>query len=702
MIEVIQAPANNRVLADGNDTLIKIQTSISGDYFLRALIFVDDAQDPFLSQAWSKDENGLAVFNLKHLYYSYFKNAFPADPDDVNTGFRILPGLFKKISITLQEFQVGGTIAINELDLSDFYMIKNAKPQIFDDGNTVTFLDLPQENIKALRSGNFTFPLFLKSGASCTAEILDDQQNVIDSIELQNYPSQVLQFDLNLQNYDLSNYAHIFVKFTTSQDSVQKKLVLLDETVFPPKQIFYLNNFGIYCIAYLTGRKEDSHDLNPKSYAQHDGTSVTYDIEDTKEIQLSSGYGYKDISELIHSIATSLDIRMAFDGIWERVSSETKKVLSHRDNQYIYGDALKFSRLNVANFTNENTYTYVPELADIVKTGPENQEIIISKQDFLDAYTATQSATKIRISSLPDDGSVKYETSGGVVNLSDQAANNPEIIPLTLDLDDFIELRYTPDPAQFGEPLDTIKIQLGTAVIWSNVADLILNITEDVSVEYPPTITANIYQYAAIDLSGNGSKQIQAAVSHPYGDPFTIAWTVLNGAPITFDDDTIQSPTLTFSGAADDTDYQIKITATNTDNGLQSEKIITVRTSSYSVSVSSSVKTGSTIYSQKYDLLISGGAPGETVTFKRQISAYDFRQWVIYNDDLPEEQLFKTNISEITVILDQNGEILIPIEIYNESSSVPVWISLEILSVSGAQIIDTDNDFERVEFYAQN
>lgn len=151
-------------------------------------------------------------------------------------------------------------------------------------------------------------------------------------------------------------------------------------------------------------KKENNNSLSPLSYAQFDGTEVTYDVEDVKELRLNSGYGYKDITALVHTIATSVDVRIQVEGYWERVKSETKKVQRFVDNQFIYSEALNFSRVNVANFTNENTFALIPEVRDITKEGDENALITITKAEFLAVYVATQSATRLRIRNLPKMG----------------------------------------------------------------------------------------------------------------------------------------------------------------------------------------------------------------------------------------------------------------------------------------------------------
>ena len=439
MIELVQAPDRHRVIADGNDTLIQVRTTTGGDHYVRAIIYIDDVE--FLKQGWSKDEDGLCSFNLKHLYYAYFENTFSPD---FTTGFHSRSGLFKRVKIVTEEYQVGGSIPISTLTLPEFHILKNHKPQVFDDTRTIAFLDLPQENINVSRDEGFRFPLYVRAG-ELTISVLNDLGEVIFSQTVLNDAAHSSQYELNFADLVIDGLDTVFVRFSTSQDSVQKKLKFINESIFPAKKIFYLNNCGFYIAAYLLGRKEDMHSLSPKSYAQFDGTEVTYDVEDVKELQLNSGFGYKDITSLVHTIATSLDVRMKLEGFWERVKSETKKITKFVDNQFIYSEALKFSRVNVANFTNADSYTRMPEVADIVKTGDENAQIQISKAEFLAAYTSTEPATRLRIRKDAVNGKISYQTSAGTYNLSDMVANDPSILPYAIPLEDFVALIYQPN-----------------------------------------------------------------------------------------------------------------------------------------------------------------------------------------------------------------------------------------------------------------
>lgn len=687
MIELIQAPAVNRVIADGNETLIKINSSSSGGYFLRALIFIDDDPDPFLSQSWSKDEQGLSVFNIKHLYYAYFENYFTPD---LQPGFNPHAGLFKKVKIILKEYAVGSEISLSTLELPIFYLIKNHKPQIFNDQLSVSILDLPQENIKVPRSGGIIFPLFLKSGPSLTVKILDDKQNIISTSELLDYESQITSYHIDFNEMALQAYPFIFVKFETSQDSALKKIVFIQENIYPVKQLFYLNNFGVYCLAYLTGKKSISHDLAPMSYTQFDGSDVTYDVEDNKEIELSSGFGYNDITALIHTIARSLDVRLLFDGNWERVRSETKKISKYADNQFIYEDLLKFSRINLPDFTNEQAYGIRPILEDLVKTGDENDVIEISKAELLDLFTATQSATRMNIRDLPINGKLSFENDQGVFALSDMAANTPGIIPYIIDLATLIKISYQPDQTLFGAPLDEIAFQMGPDVLWSNIAAIKFNVIDIPDANLPPAIQVNTIQEIALDANGAASQIINAIISDPEGDPVEILWEVLNGAPITFDDPTISAPIMTLTGAASNTVYDIKVTATDTNNNLTATKTIKVITSSYLLEISGFASAPGTADEIDYDVNLTGGQPNQNavISFNLQAFAFDQTAVIFLND--PNEKILSGGGSGFLeqITLSSSGSLNFQVKLQNISMEYGMTLTIRIESVEGNQFIN--------------
>jgi len=692
MIEIVQVPDRFRVIADGNDTLIKLQANPNGGYFVRAKIYVDDLPDPFLVQGWSKDDAGLCEFNLKHLYYSYFVNTFSSA---ITTGFNPKPGLFKKIKIIAEEYLVGGTVPVATLNLPEFYLIKNLRPYKFEDSKTVSFLDLPQENINVDRESGFVFPLFLKAGAALTVDILDQLGAVLYTTQLLNYSTQLTQYEMLFSDYDLSANQYVFIRFATSQDAVQKKLIFVDANIFPPKNIFYENNSGFFVTACLTGRKAMEHSLSPKSYTQLDGTDITYEVEDTRELELSSGFGYKDITSLIHSIATSVDVRIQLDGFWERVKSGTTKITRFVDNQFIYGDALKFSRLNIPNFTNENAYALIPEIVDISISGDENTQLEILPAQFFTAYSAVQPATRIRIGEVPINGLLSFEDGTGVVPLSDMVANDPAILPYDIPLAGLVRIIYDPNQRAAGSPLDSLDFQMGPSEVWSNVAQLNFEVIDIPDADLPPEIIVNSLQYAALDVSNNGSAFINAIINVAAGHGLTILWTVIGGAPITFDNNAIEKPTITLTGAADNTVYQIKVTATDTTNTFVAEKTINISTSSYSVKVLKTEYAPSPSTAKKVDINFSGGQAFGTVTFKRTVwlpfTVIGISGWVLYNYQLAAEEILYGGInSGLTIALDASGTAIIPCQL-NSSSGLSVGIIIEITAVDGVQIIDPVN-----------
>lgn len=688
MIELVQAPDTNRVIADGNDTLIQVSTRIDPSYFVRATIYINNVE--FLEQSWSKDEDGLVSFNLKHLYYSYFENEF--SPEMV-TGFNEKLDLYKKVKIVLKEFQVGSSTLISTLTLPEFFIIKNLKPQVFDDSKTVAFLDLAQENIKVDSSLGFVFPIYLKGNDLVTVSVLNPLGQTINTWSLQDYTTQITQFELNFEDIVITGLDYVFVKFTTAQHEIQKKLIFLKPSIFQPKQVFYLNNSGFYCVAYLNGKKEEDNKLSPKSYTQFDSTEITYDVEDTKELQLNSGHGYKEITSLIHAIATSIDVRIKLEDYWERVKSDTKKIRIFAENQFVYSEALNFSRVNVANFTNSNTYAIIPQISNIVKTGDENDVIEILKQEFLNVFIATQSPTRLRIRSLPINGKLSYETTEGIYNLSDMAANTPSIMPFTISLDTFIKVLFTPDVSEFGTPLDSIGFNMGSEVLLSNDANLVLNVNDIPDANRPPKILVNTIQEIALDGSGNGSKALVCGISDPDGDAISILWEALGGAPITFSDNTIQNPTITLNGGAINTTYQIKVTATDTANSLVTTRTINVNTSSYILSISAFAFTQGTVTEIDYKVTLSGGEPTKKVTVSYLLQAANFSQAVVINYNEPSERILYGGGSNFLDdhIIAANGIKEYLVKLTNETPEFGLSLKIRIESAEGNQFIDEAN-----------
>lgn len=685
MIELIQAPDTKRILADGNATPVKVRSTAGPDHYVRAKILVNDHL--FLQKSWSKDESGVCTFNLQHLYYAYFENSFSPE---LTSGFHPKNNLIRRIRIEVEEMPVGGSEPIDIMILPEFFVIKNTRPVDFDDTVTVRMLDFQHKEMRAPRAGGIVFPLYARQG-NLQMQILNHLGNPIHEETIQVESSGPGQFEMNFPDYPIGEEPYVFVRFATSQHEEMRRVNFIGPNYYHPTQVWYQNNFGFWCTAYLTGESREDHELTPSSYVQKDGTERTYYVGDRRDFAINSGSGYKEITNLIHSIATSTDVHLLLDGRWLPVTSETKKVQRFVDQKFIYSEALQFSRINLESHTNEASFAQFPSIGDITRTGDENEEIIISKTDLLASYAGAHQPDRLRVAVLPENGKLSYTTAAGTFNISDMVENDSDLMPFDIPLAELETLVYQPGYTLYGTPLDIVEYQVG-AILWSNTGKIILNVNDVPDANLPPEIVVNSIQEVGLDSEGNATKVINAVtITDPEGDPVEILWEVLGSAPITIEDPTVEDPKITVTGGVGAQTYQLKVTATDTANNLSTSKTIDIKTSSYVLKISSA-RQPEHADSVIYLVRIFDGQPHETVLVRPILLAFDVQQYVVLNHGSNNESILYAGSSAPSsmITLNHNGEFNFDVKLVNPVSQ-PISLTMRLESASGSQIIDENN-----------
>ncbi len=350
MIQLIQAPKSNRVLADGNDTQLIIKSVRGAEFYFKANIYIDNTL--VIPQSWSKDQYGVSRKNLKLLNYAYFKNPF-AIPDSI--GIETKTGLYKKVRIEIQEIEIDTGTIVDTLTLPEFYIIKNHKPALFDDTDPIAFLDYAIQDIQVPKDGLLTFPLYTNGQNPIKVSIRDNKNIELFSENYAPPSTKVFQFNLPLSLLVIDEVLNpLQLIISCNGVELKKTIVIISESIYLLKQVFHLNNFGFYLCSYLRGKLKLEHTLKPQKYKETNGNQVTYTIKDTVTVAINTGYGYTN--DLAHLIATSIDVRILIEGRWERVSAETKKVQRFQENKFIYEEELKFSKNNYTAYSNNNTF----------------------------------------------------------------------------------------------------------------------------------------------------------------------------------------------------------------------------------------------------------------------------------------------------------------------------------------------------------
>ena len=205
----------------------------------------------------------------------------------------------------------------------------------------------------------------------------------------------------------------------------------------------------------------------------------------------------------------------------------------------------------------------------------------------------------------------------------------------------------------------------------------------------------------SIDGNGDGTLDISATITDPEDDAVSILWEALESAPITFDNTGIASPQITLDNATAGTTYKIKVTATDTDNSLSSEKEVSVLASLYMLVQAVSLNS-STATEQIFDYTITGGSPEGTLDLRAFIKqSFDGTQYALLRyGDADEILIAKGGLEQqiFEVELDVNGEASFQIALFDPQESGAFIISVEMQNPDPVTPIDEETSLIDIAF----
>lgn len=689
MIEVLQSPDLNRVIADGNDTEIKIRSVLGDDYYFRVNIYVEN--ELLIEQSWSKDDAGIAVYNLKLMYYSYFNDNFDIP---LLNGFQSIPELYKKVRIEIYEINILDGVVQGSIILPEFFVIKNKKPQYFDDSQLISLLDFPFDPIEVPVDGLVTFPIYYNGSENITVTLTDPDDNILFTENHVPFNVRVIRYNLLLSLIDIpQDINKLMITFSAGNTTFSKNLHLIRENYYALKQCFYLNNFGIYINAYLKGKKEIEHNLKPKEYVREDGNTVTYDVEDTLMLEVNTGYSRSN--RLAQNVASSIDVRFLINGVWERMSAETKKVKVLEENKFVYEEVLKFSKINMPIFDNNNTFNLPPVANDIVINGIENQVVSFPVSVFFDAFQDIGDLRTITFYEFTRNARLDYTRANGQVITIFQAGANVTL-PTILDIDDIVSMQYSAFQNTFGEPLDTIEFKLGDGIVNSNPANLIFNIAEDIESDIAPSIDLDNEYLVVVNDLGFAEISFPININNPDGFPSLVTWSE-NDDKITLSSVTNDSATITFNNAIDNEEFFISLRVSDT-RGLFTETTLNLRAVNRVLSFNHITPIPNP--SKTFTVTIGNGVPGFEAVVRFDIYTFGVDQFALIDYlNIENSRIINDRVRSVSItkIFDINGNINIPVRLDDDTipdNSVGVGIQLTgtLVSASDGLAIDQSNN----------
>ena len=468
MIQIINTPAENRVLLDANNTEISIQSTNGAGFYFRALIYVDDLL--FDEQGWSREDAYTAKKDLVKLYNAYFKSIFAASFPNAITEQTHLK---KKINITIEERNLLTDAVVETLQLPTFYMLYNTKPVLFNDTLKIQLLGINATVLQVPVNGKIVLPFAVNATAeNVVVTVKDNFGTTLNTKTLTNITGKKIYtyaFDLSTVTLAL-NTIYFEVSLKCGLTEIVKNYRLMRFPDYAVKEIIFQNNFGYFIPTYFDGELEVVNGLKIEDYKQSDGTSKVFEINEEALYTINTGHLLLDERAVINDIINSLEVRFKIDADWVSIQTKTKKELLYRDKKHNYANDLQFTfvKSKVIN----NGFAVIPTQLNITVTGNENDSLIIDKTTIETKFTGEESLQKIKIISLTSSGNLQIQTNAGTLNA---------VVNGIYNWADIVYLKFNPTPEEFGIPYTTFSFATADS-LFSLPATATININEVIGV----------------------------------------------------------------------------------------------------------------------------------------------------------------------------------------------------------------------------
>jgi len=353
MIKLIKYPAANVFLLDSNNTLIEIKSTNGFGHFFRAKIYVNNIL--FDEQNWSREDNFTARKDLKFLYKAYFEPKFNV----VNTsGIIERTDLIKKISITIDEFNLSTDLLTQTNSLPDFYIFFGEKPSIFNPNNALQFLETENKILRIPNSGLIKLPFYsVTTNQSITCNLKLNTNALIYSNTIPSVSGtkiHELTIDLSLIIIPITAL-YLTVEIIIGTSSIIKTYRLFTNENYSVKQIAYRNNFGYFIHAYFDGQLKKDNVYKQSKYIEFDDNEKISEIQTASTYRLNTASLLTSEKAVIEEICNSTDAKIKLDGIWYSINTETKKSNVFEDNKNLYDEDLIFNLVQNKSINNQGT-----------------------------------------------------------------------------------------------------------------------------------------------------------------------------------------------------------------------------------------------------------------------------------------------------------------------------------------------------------
>lgn len=350
MIQVLNYPAENRYLLDGNNTQLTVVSTNGAGYYFRAKIYIDDIL--FDEQGWSRKDDFTATKDLIYLYHAYFKPYFLGSFD---TGLFEQTDFKKKVTIIIEERLIDTDAVVYSVTLPNFYLIYNVKSESFNDADKVYVLGLDPKRFRMKKTGTISIPFYVNANDDTVSVVIkDDIGNILHQESIENVTGKKIYiYNLNLSEVTLLSAAlYITADVSCGASTIQKLYSIIKLPNYEVKELVFQNNFGFYIPAYFDGDFEDKRGFSVQTYEQFNNTEKVFAVDEAGTYTINTGNLNIEEKEIVRQIANSLDCYFKNGINYRQVVTGTKKATYDKSRENIFSEDLVFSFREGLPFTN--------------------------------------------------------------------------------------------------------------------------------------------------------------------------------------------------------------------------------------------------------------------------------------------------------------------------------------------------------------
>jgi hypothetical protein len=677
---ISQAPLENRILLDSNNTLVSVVSENGPGHYFRAFIYIDDQL--FDEQGWSRSNDILATKDLKKLYHAYFEN----NPVEVTTNELVHePSRVKKVDIVVKEFRITDDVQVDELALPPFFIIFNQTPEAFIDLDKLIWLDVQPAIMQAPKDALLLFPFYANTNNnSLVATLTTDEGEELHTQTLSSQSGKkVYSYRLNLDTLTIpEGTLFLAVTITNGDTSISKLVSLMDIVNYGAKQLRFKNNFGHFMYAYIDGPLEIENQTAGQDYETADGQERIFEIDETVSFKLSTGSLLASEKPLARQLANATVIFMKFNNQWLELTNKTRRFKDYEDFEHLYITDLLFTLKGNRDVDNDELNPPAPTVTNFTVAGFEFTQFLIDKTDFTAGYVGVSAAQRIRFVQLIPGSLFRVQTGTGTQLVLQDAS---------YELDTIDHFLFRGPIQTTGTPIGTVLFQISDGYSWSNPGVMTVNIAP---LENPATFDIFLRENYLIFVneSGIGSRTLIPGLI-PEDANVTWSWEILGtvtGATLVNDDQ--QVVTLNVNNVAP-TSFQVKVTATDVfDNQLSAITTITATTSAAGFRLANTTLINED--EAVYDLEVTDIDPEEQIVLLVELVTFRAGQYVLANfEQLSKEDILDVFQPSVTLTFPELRTQSFMVKFLASKSGLEGELAFRVTIISTeVSIIDTENN----------